>query len=101
MTRKTPPAPSAKRVNSQGVAKGVALAVQRPTAVGHAMLARVLEEIAANLVVVGDTVALRGFGTFTVRLRPARRYRNPSTGGFVTRPAVSYIHFKPSPHAPR
>src|SRR6202008_5058028 len=39
----------------------------------------VLEEIAKALA-VGDRVELRGFGAFSVKVRPARQGRNPRTG---------------------
>src|ERR1700741_2617719 len=42
----------------------------------------VLEEIAKALA-VGDRVELRGFGAFSVKVRPARQGRNPRTGAPV------------------
>lgn len=35
----------------------------------------------------GETVALSGFGTFSVRERPARKSRHPGTGQLVDVPA--------------
>ncbi len=43
---------------------------------------RILEELARGLE-RGDRIELRGFGTFTVRHRPARQGRNPRTGESV------------------
>jgi integration host factor subunit beta len=43
----------------------------------------VLEEIAKALA-VGDRVELRGFGAFSVKVRPARQGRNPRTGAPVS-----------------
>jgi len=40
-------------------------------------------------------VEIRGFGTFTVRERAARKGRNPRTGESVQVPAIRYLHFKP------
>ncbi|MDE0104221.1 MAG: HU family DNA-binding protein [Bryobacterales bacterium] len=45
----------------------------------------------------GESVQLRGFGTFGVRDRPARSYRNPQTGGTVEVPARRRPYFKPAP----
>jgi nucleoid DNA-binding protein len=58
----------------------------------------VLEAISQALVVPGDRVVFRGFGTFEVRVRKARSYRNPMTGSVTHRQATSFIHFKESSH---
>ena len=42
----------------------------------------VLDEIASALA-AGDRVELRGFGAFSVKVRPARQGRNPRTGETV------------------
>ncbi len=42
----------------------------------------------------GETVALSGFGTFTVRQRAARQGRNPRTGGPIAIPASRSVSFK-------
>jgi DNA-binding protein HU-beta len=43
----------------------------------------------------GDTVALLGFGTFTVKERAARAGRNPQTGATIQIPASRVAGFKP------
>lgn len=43
----------------------------------------------------GDKIELRGFGTFRLRERRARRGRNPKTGEVVDVPAKKVPHFKP------
>lgn len=43
----------------------------------------------------GDRVEVRGFGSFTVHIRPPRRGRNPKTGEKVDVPAKAVPHFKP------
>lgn len=43
----------------------------------------------------GDRVEIRGFGSFSVHHRPARRGRNPKTGESVSIPQKSMSHFKP------
>ena len=45
----------------------------------------VLEEIPAALA-RGDRVELRGFGVFAIKLRRARRGRNPRSGATVSVP---------------
>ena len=44
----------------------------------------------------GDTVEIRGFGTFKIKERAARRARNPRTGEPVDIPAKYVPTFKPS-----
>jgi integration host factor subunit beta len=42
----------------------------------------------------GEKVELRGFGSFRIRRRRARRGRNPKTGGIVAVPAKRVPFFK-------
>lgn len=46
------------------------------------IVSTVLDEIASALA-SGDRVELRGFGAFSVKVRPARQGRNPRTGAAV------------------
>jgi len=41
-----------------------------------------------------DSVALPGFGTFSVRERPERKGRNPQTGEEMTIPTGKVVRFK-------
>jgi len=43
----------------------------------------------------GETVALTGFGSFTVRERQARSGRNPQTGETITIAARKTVGFRP------
>ena len=43
----------------------------------------------------GERIEIRGFGGFSVNLRPPRQARNPKTGEAVQLPAKSVVHFKP------
>lgn len=43
----------------------------------------------------GTKIELRGFGSFRVRQRNARRGRNPKTGALVNIPAKRVPYFKP------
>lgn len=60
-------------------------------------LDRVVNTIFSEITVAlseGDRVELRGFGTFSVRTREARRGRNPRTGETVNVPAKRSPFFK-------
>jgi len=54
----------------------------------------IIESISAQLVNRGR-VEVRGFGVFSVHIRPPRRGRNPMTGVKVDVPAKAVPHFKP------
>lgn len=43
----------------------------------------------------GEKIELRGFGSFRVRQRDARKGRNPKTGEAVSIPAKRVAYFKP------
>jgi integration host factor subunit beta len=53
----------------------------------------VLEEIKAALA-RRDRVELRGFGSFTMKVRSARPGRNPRTGSLVSVPETAHAAFK-------
>ena len=53
-----------------------------------------LEQMTACLA-GGERIEIRGFGSFTLRFRPARIGRNPNTGTSVSLPARYAPHFKP------
>jgi integration host factor subunit beta len=55
-----------------------------------AILDKVSEQLAQ-----GGRVEIRGFGVFSVHVRPPRRGRNPKTGERVDVPAKAVPHFKP------
>lgn len=44
----------------------------------------------------GDTVQIKGFGSFQVKAHKARTARNPRTGEAVPVPEHNKLHFKPS-----
>lgn len=52
-----------------------------------------LEEV-VNELAEGGRVEIRGFGSFSVHHRPARRGRNPKTGDRVDIPEKHVPHFK-------
>jgi integration host factor subunit beta len=53
----------------------------------------ILEEMTETLS-NGHRIEIRGFGSFSVRYRPARKARNPKTGVYVQKEAKHSIHFK-------
>ena len=53
-------------------------------------------EALKNALITGETVEIRGFGTFKIKKRAARRARNPRTGEPVTIPEKFVPTFKPS-----
>jgi integration host factor beta subunit len=55
----------------------------------------VLEALKEALI-TGETVEIRGFGTFKIKKRAARRARNPRTGEPVDIPEKYVPTFKPS-----
>ncbi len=58
----------------------------------------IVDEVFKNIIQAlnrGDKIELRGFGSFRVRKRDARRGRNPKTGEPVDIPAKSVPYFKP------
>ncbi len=40
-------------------------------------------------------IEIRGFGTFTIHIRPPRKAHNPKTGEVLFTPEKCAIHFKP------
>ncbi len=57
------------------------------------VLDRMLQEVRANLD-SGESVTLRGFGTFKVTETAARKGRNPATGEAMDIPAGRRVSFK-------
>ena len=55
----------------------------------------VLDTVAATLG-RGEAVAIRSFGAWAVRTRPARTGRNPRTGKAIKVPTARLARFKPS-----
>ncbi len=53
-------------------------------------------ETLKDALISGETVEIRGFGTFKIKQRAARRARNPRTGEPVDIPAKYVPTFKPS-----
>jgi len=53
-------------------------------------------EILASILRTGEPITIFGFGKFTVRSRPPRKGRNPSTGEAIMISARKVVTFRPS-----
>ncbi|TNF98752.1 MAG: integration host factor subunit beta [Gammaproteobacteria bacterium] len=54
-----------------------------------------IQEVMIQSLAHGDRIEIRGFGTFSLHLYPARIARNPRTGESIEVPARYHPHFKP------
>ncbi len=73
--------------------------VAQRTGLSKADVSRVLDETLSQIretVSTGESVALRGFGTFRMAERAARTGRNPRTGEPIEIAASRSLAFKPS-----
>ena len=73
--------------------------VAEGTGLSKTDVGKVLDEALAEIrraVDGGETVALRGFGTFRISERSARKGRNPRTGEEIDIPASRSLAFKAS-----
>lgn len=80
-------------VNKAQLIDAVAVAADLPKTVASRALDAVLDSISDSLK-SGDTVALIGFGTFSVKDRAARVGRNPKTGAEIQIKAAKVPNFK-------
>ena len=54
-----------------------------------------LLEYIAEALESGERIEVRGFGSFSLHHRLARKARNPKTGESIELPAKTVVHFKP------
>lgn len=80
-------------MNKAQLIDAVAVVADLPKTVAGKALDAVLDCISESLV-AGDMVALMGFGTFSVKERPARKGRNPKTGENIHIEASRVAAFK-------
>jgi DNA-binding protein HU-beta len=80
-------------VNKSELIEAIAESADLPKAGATRALDAVIDTITASLV-SGDSVALLGFGTFTVKERSARTGRNPKTGEAIEIQASKIPSFK-------
>jgi integration host factor subunit beta len=72
------------------LAKEAGITVTEARSVVNTFFSSLSESLSDN-----DKVELRGFGTFTTKLKKGRRGRNPKTGAQVDIPSKIVPHFKP------
>lgn len=82
-------------MNIGELAKGVAGTTGTSEAEAKAAIAAVFEQIAAAAA-KGEEVSIAGFGKFSVKDRPERQGRNPSTGEAMTIAASKKVSFTPA-----
>ncbi|WP_380784549.1 HU family DNA-binding protein [Sphingomonas sp. R86520] len=82
-------------MNIGELAKGVAGTTGTSEAQAKAAIAAVFEQI-AGAAAKGEEVSIAGFGKFSVKDRPERQGRNPSTGEAMTIAASKKVSFTPA-----
>ena len=82
-------------MNIGELAKGVAGTTGTSEAAAKAAIAAVFEQI-AGAAAKGEDVSIAGFGKFSVKDRPERQGRNPSTGEAMTIAASKKVSFTPA-----
>ena len=82
-------------MNIGELAKGVAGTTGTSEAEAKAAIAAVFEQI-AGAAAKGEEVSIAGFGKFSVKDRPERQGRNPSTGEAITIAASKKVSFTPA-----
>lgn len=82
-------------MNIGELAKGVAGTTGTSEAEAKAAIAAVFEQI-AGAAAKGEEVSIAGFGKFSVKDRPQRQGRNPSTGEAMTIAASKKVSFTPA-----
>ena len=81
-------------MNKSELIDAIAESADLPKAAAGRALDATLEAVTAALT-KGESVALVGFGTFTVKERAARTGRNPQTGAAIEIAAATLPTFKP------
>jgi integration host factor subunit beta len=84
----------AKTITKAELVEDVANAAELTKKDAERLVEIVLDSIVESLS-SGEKIELRGFGSFRVRERGARRGRNPKTGAPVNIPAKRVPYFKP------
>jgi nucleoid DNA-binding protein len=79
-------------VNKLELAQEIAIGADIPLSKGELVLQVILRNIETTLV-SGEAIQIAGFGTFSVKLRSARKGRNPKTGETIQIEASNAIKF--------
>ena len=82
-------------MNIGELAKGVGGTTGTREAEAKAAIAAVFDQI-ASAAAKGEDVSIAGFGKFSVKDRPERQGRNPSTGEAMTIAASKKVSFTPA-----
>lgn len=82
-----------RNLSKSDLVAAVALKLSLSRAVVDSVVDALTERVAIETA-AGNAVAIRGFGTFKVKERPARQARNPRTGETVEVAASSRLEFK-------
>lgn len=82
-------------MNIGELAKGVAGTTGTSETEAKAAIAAVFDQI-ASAAAKGEDVSIAGFGKFSVKDRPERQGRNPSTGEAMTIAASKKVSFTPA-----
>jgi len=80
-------------MNKNDLINEIAAAADITKTAAEQALAGLLEAI-ENGLATGDSVAIAGFGSFSIRERAARSGRNPQTGEQIDIPAKKVVKFK-------
>lgn len=92
-----PPAPKPNTITrlelAQEVAKAVGSMMEITNRDAEAIVAEIIQSMIDSLQ-EGNEIEIRGFGSFRLRSRRARRGRNPKTGESVDVPAKRVVYFK-------
>jgi integration host factor subunit beta len=78
---------------TQEVAKAVGRMMEITNQHAEAIVAETINSM-IDALTSGDKVEIRGFGSFRLRSRSARRGRNPKTGKPVDVPSKQVVYFK-------
>lgn len=84
-------------MNKKDLIEKIAIAADISKASAERSINTLLDAVTSELQ-QGGTVALVGFGTFSVKSRAARTGRNPKTGEAITIEAQKLPSFKPGQH---
>lgn len=82
-------------MNIGELVKGVAAATSTSEAHAKAAITAVFDQI-ASAAAKGEEISIPGFGKFSVKDRPERPGRNPSTGAAMTIAASKKVSFTPA-----
>ncbi|KAF0250526.1 MAG: integration host factor subunit beta [bacterium] len=92
-----PPVPKPNTITrlelAQEVAKAVGSMMEITNRDAEAIVAEIIQSM-IDALQEGNEIEIRGFGSFRLRSRRARRGRNPKTGESVDVPAKRVVYFK-------